>query len=106
MADRNEKERLAIISRQVKSFPTGPGLYFMKGAGDKVLYIGKAKNLRSRVGSYFQPGSGIAASRGPKIAEMISKVKSVDFLETPNEVEAVLTRGPFPLRAGDGAGPR
>jgi excinuclease ABC subunit C len=90
MADRNEKERPATINRQVKSFPTGPGLYFMKGAGDKVLYIGKAKNLRSRVASYFQPGSDLAASRGPKIAEMISKVKSVDFLETPNEVEAVL----------------
>lgn len=82
---------MATINRQIKNFPTGPGLYFMKGAGDKVLYIGKAKNLRSRVASYFQPGSGIAASRGPKIAEMISKVKSVDFLETPNEVEAVLT---------------
>ncbi len=90
MADRNEKERPATISRQVKSLPTGPGLYFMKGAGDTVLYIGKAKNLRSRVASYFQPGSDLAASRGPKIAEMISKVKSVDFLETPNEVEAVL----------------
>jgi excinuclease ABC subunit C len=91
MADSNGKEQLATINRQIKNFPTGPGLYFMKGAGDKVLYIGKAKNLRSRVASYFQPGSGIAASRGPKIAEMISKVKSVDFLETPNEVEAVLT---------------
>jgi len=91
MAQASEKERLTTINRQIKNFPTGPGLYFMKGAGDKVLYIGKAKNLRSRVASYFQPGSGIAASRGPKIAEMISKVKSVDFLETPNEVEAVLT---------------
>jgi excinuclease ABC subunit C len=90
MADNNEKERLAVIGRQIKSFPTGPGLYIMKGAGDKVLYIGKAKNLRSRVASYFQPGSDLAASRGPKIAEMISKVKGVDFLETPNEVEAIL----------------
>jgi excinuclease ABC subunit C len=91
MADSNGKEQLATINRQIKNFPTGPGLYFMKGAGDKVLYIGKAKNLRSRVGSYFQPGSGIAALRGPKIAEMINRVESVDFLETPNEVEAVLT---------------
>ncbi|TKJ38981.1 MAG: excinuclease ABC subunit C [Planctomycetes bacterium B3_Pla] len=75
----------------MKDFPTGPGLYFMKGSGDKVLYIGKAKNLRSRVASYFQPGSDLTASRGPKIAEMIGKAATVDFLETPNEVEAVLT---------------
>jgi excinuclease ABC subunit C len=62
----------------------------MKGSGDKVLYIGKAKNLRSRVASYFQPGGEITTARGPKIAEMISKVESVDFLETGTEVDAVL----------------
>jgi len=90
MAQASEKERLTTINRQIKNFPTGPGLYFMKGAGDKVLYIGKAKNLRSRVASYFQPGGDLVASRGPKIAEMISKVESVDFLETASEVEALL----------------
>ncbi|KPK45058.1 MAG: excinuclease ABC subunit C [Phycisphaerae bacterium SG8_4] len=75
----------------MKSFPTGPGLYFMKDSADKVLYIGKANNLRTRTASYFQPGSDLIASRGPKIVEMINKVESVDFLETPNEVDAVLT---------------
>jgi excinuclease ABC subunit C len=63
----------------------------MKDSADKVLYIGKANNLRSRAASYFQPGSDLIASRGPKIVEMINKVASVDFLETPNEVDAVLT---------------
>ncbi len=53
----------------------------MKGPKDKVLYIGKAKNLRSRAASYFQPTGDLVASRGPKIAEMLSKVKTVDFLE-------------------------
>jgi len=71
----------------------------MKGPADKVLYIGKAKNLRSRAASYFhpahrmggvQPSGDLTVSRGPKIAEMLSKVKTVDFLETSNEVEAVL----------------
>ena len=55
-----------------------------------MLYIGKAKNLRSRVASYFQPGSDLTTSRGPKIAEMLGKVETVDFLESPNEVDAVL----------------
>ncbi len=78
------------IKQRIKEFPTVPGLYFMKDGKDKVLYIGKAGNLRSRVSSYFQAYSNLAVSRGPKIVEMVSKVVSVDFLETETEVEAML----------------
>ena len=88
MADK--KDKLDAIRQQIKGFPAKPGLYLMKGPGDKVLYIGKAKNLRSRVASYFQPSGEIVTLRGPKIAEMLGKVESVDYLETPNEVDAVL----------------
>ncbi len=84
-------DKIKAIREKIKSFPSGPGLYFMKGSADKVLYIGKAKNLRSRVSSYFQPGSDLTASRGPKITEMINKVTTVDFLETETEVDAMLT---------------
>ncbi len=83
-------DRFEAIREKIKSFPLGSGLYFMKGPNDKVLYIGKAKNLRSRVSSYFQQGGDLVASRSPKITEMLSKVKTVDFMETSNEVEAVL----------------
>ncbi|MHC4461867.1 MAG: GIY-YIG nuclease family protein [Planctomycetota bacterium] len=83
-------DKSEAIREKIKSFPTGPGLYFMKGPKDKVLYIGKAKNLRSRVSSYFQQASDLVVSRGPKITEMISKVKTVDFLETETEVDAML----------------
>ncbi|MHC4587340.1 MAG: UvrB/UvrC motif-containing protein [Planctomycetota bacterium] len=82
--------KIEMIREKIKSFPAGPGLYFMKDSGDKVLYIGKAKNLRSRVASYFQPGVDLNSSRGPKIVEMLCKVETVDILETPNEVDAVL----------------
>ncbi len=82
--------KFEAIREKIKGFPTGPGLYFMKGSADKVLYIGKAKNLRSRVASYFQPTGELVVSRGPKIVEMISKVKTVDFLEIETEVDAVL----------------
>ena len=84
-------DRFETIRKRIKSLPNGPGLYFMKGPRDRVLYIGKAKNLRSRVASYFQQGADLAASRGPKIVEMLDKVETVDFLETSNEVEALLT---------------
>ena len=90
MALEKGQDRYEAIREKIKGFPAGPGLYFMKGAKDKVLYIGKAKNLRSRVSSYFQQSGDLAISRGPKITEMISKVETVDFLETSNEVEAVL----------------
>lgn len=78
------------IREMIKEFPTGPGLYFMKDANGTVLYVGKAGNLRSRAGSYFQPSADIESSRGPKIVEMLKKVEEVDFLETPSEVDAVL----------------
>jgi excinuclease ABC subunit C len=90
MANDTEQDKLEQIRRQIKDFPAGPGLYFMKGTGDKVLYIGKAKSLRSRVASYFQPGSELLNTRGPMIAEMISKVEAVDFIETNSEVDALL----------------
>jgi len=90
MSKNKEKDGFEAVRKQIKDFPTGAGLYFMKGPADKVLYIGKAKNLRSRVASYFQPVGELVTSRGPKIAEMLSKVKTVDFLETANEVDAVL----------------
>ncbi|MHC4693829.1 MAG: GIY-YIG nuclease family protein [Planctomycetota bacterium] len=83
-------DKFESIRERIKGLPTGPGLYFMKGTADKVLYIGKAKNLRARVSSYFQQSSDLAATRGPKISEMISKVKTVDILETETEVDAML----------------
>jgi excinuclease ABC subunit C len=82
--------KLKTIHEQIQTFPNGPGLYFMKGPKDEVLYIGKAKNLRSRVASYFQLASDIMESRGPKIVEMLNKVETVDYIETETEVDAML----------------
>lgn len=90
MTSDRKQDRRDSIREKIRAFPAGPGLYFMKDSADKVLYIGKANNLRSRAASYFQPSADLIASRGPMIAEMINKVATVDFLETPNEVEALL----------------
>jgi len=90
MENQDNPDRLDRIRESIKSFPTTSGLYLMKAADDTVLYIGKALNLRSRVASYFQPSSDLLASRGPKIVEMIDKVRTVDYLQTPSEVEAIL----------------
>ena len=83
-------DKFVAIRKKIKTFPNTAGLYFMKGPNDKVLYIGKAKNLRSRINSYFQESADLAIGRGPKIVEMLSKVETVDFLETNSEVDAIL----------------
>lgn len=89
MAD-TSNNRLQAIRETIRTFPAAPGLYFMKDADDKVLYIGKAKNLRSRAGSYFQPGANLAESRGPWIVEMVSRTATVEYLQTESEVDAIL----------------
>src|SRR5947208_13469061 len=72
--------------QKVKQFPTTPGVYLMKDAQGRVLYVGKAKNLRSRAGSYFQK----TAADDPRIKDWIGEVADVDFLEAESEVDAVL----------------
>ncbi|MHC5083254.1 MAG: excinuclease ABC subunit UvrC [Planctomycetota bacterium] len=90
MVRKISNKTLEAIRETIRGFPASPGLYFMKNADDKVLYIGKAKNLRSRAGSYFQPGANLAESRGPKIVEMINQTAGVEYLQTESEVDAIL----------------
>lgn len=86
----NENKKFENIKDQIKDIPASPGLYFMKDKADTVLYIGKAKNLRSRVASYFQDSANIEETRGPKIVEMLNQVESIGHMETETEVDALL----------------
>jgi excinuclease ABC subunit C len=66
--------------------PTSPGVYIFKDAEDVVLYVGKAKNIRSRVANYFtRSGDG-----RPKIAELRGRVRQIDFIATRTETEALV----------------
>src|SRR4051795_557712 len=73
-------------AEKVKQFPTTPGLYLMKDAQGRVIYIGKAKNLRARAGSYFHK----TAARDRRICDWIGEVADVDFLPADSEVDALL----------------
>ena len=73
---------------KLEALPTGPGVYRMKDEAAKVLYVGKAKSLRSRVRSYFQE-SGVA-ERGPRIEALVSRVADVDCIVTQTEGEALI----------------
>jgi excinuclease ABC subunit C len=71
---------------KVKTFPTTPGVYLMKDAEGKVVYIGKAKNLRSRASSYF----GKDAESDLRIRDWIGLVRDADYIETEDAIASML----------------
>ncbi|MFW6124701.1 MAG: UvrB/UvrC motif-containing protein [Pirellulales bacterium] len=73
-------------AEKVRHFPRTPGVYLMKDAASRVLYVGKAKDLRSRAGSYFLK----AAAEDPRTARLVREVRDVDYLEAETEIDALL----------------
>ena len=71
---------------KVRSFPTTPGVYLMKDAQGRVIYVGKAVNLRSRASSYFTD----AAAIDRRTAELVTQIRDLDYLEADSEVDALL----------------
>ena len=65
----------------MKALPTNPGVYMFRDAGGQVLYIGKAKSLRSRVRSYFQTS--------PRIGGLTERISDLEVIVTDTEVEAL-----------------
>ncbi|MFN8943583.1 MAG: GIY-YIG nuclease family protein, partial [Pseudobdellovibrionaceae bacterium] len=51
-------QRRELLKEKLKEFPVQSGVYLMKSIQDKILYVGKAKNLRNRVRNYFQDSAG------------------------------------------------
>ncbi len=71
---------------KVREFPQTPGIYLMKDTAGRVIYVGKAKNLRSRAGSYFLK----AAASDARTAEWIGEIADIDFVPCDSEVDALL----------------
>jgi len=76
----------ARASEKVKTFPQTPGLYLMKNGSGVVIYVGKAKNLRSRASSYFLK----AALQEERTAPWVHEICDVDFMDCDSEVDALL----------------
>lgn len=68
------------------SIPTSPGSYQFKDVHGRVIYVGKAANLRSRLSSYFQDVSQLH----PRTASMVTAAETVEWIEVRNEVEALM----------------
>jgi excinuclease ABC subunit C len=70
-----------------KRIPEEPGVYLMKDSEGMIIYIGKAKNLRKRITSYF---SRHDPKLGWKTSRLVDKIADIDFVVTDNEIEAFL----------------
>jgi len=87
-----KKDRLDKIRETIRAFPTGPGVYLMKDAQDRVLYIGKAAGFAQPAASYFQPSARLAESRGAWIAEMVEKSRRWNISRRPAKLKRFCTR--------------
>ena len=74
------------LSRQLAALPDKPGVYLWKNAGGEVVYVGKAKSLRSRVPSYFGPD----AQGTPERAALSGQIADLETIIVPNEAQALL----------------
>lgn len=77
-----EPERLA---QRLKEIPAEPGVYFMRDAIARIMYIGKSRRLRSRVRSYFRSAQKLS----DRIAMMVRQVTEIEFIVTDTEAEAL-----------------
>lgn len=68
-----------------KRYPTDPGCYLMKNGSDRVIYVGKAKNLRKRISSYFHRGK-----KRRYIRHMISRIRDIEVIIVNSETESLI----------------
>ena len=85
----NEENKSPVLKRlkiSLKDFPKLPGVYFMKAKDGEILYIGKAKNLRERLSSYFRHNSELPK----KLRRLLSNIASVEYEVTNSELSALI----------------
>jgi excinuclease ABC subunit C len=76
----------ALIARQLKALPDKPGVYLWKDAAGEILYVGKAKSLRSRVPNYFGP----EAESTPERAALVRQIADLETIVVASEAQALL----------------
>ena len=80
-----DNPRLEYLREKTLKLTTSPGCYIMKNKAGTIIYIGKAKNLRNRVSTYFHDNDHL-----PKVAKMVSNVYDYEFIVTGSEYEALV----------------
>ena len=79
------------IKPKLSKVPLSPGIYIMKGQRERIIYVGKAKNLRNRLRSYFQK----SASLDDRKTKMVQEIVDFDYIVTKNELEALVLEANF-----------
>ncbi len=74
------------IRQKLKDLPTQSGVYIMKSAGNQILYVGKARNLKNRVNQYFSN----SANKSEKTIRLVSHIADFEYIITTNEIEALV----------------
>ncbi|WP_218939076.1 GIY-YIG nuclease family protein [Lysinibacillus antri] len=74
------------LKEKVKKFPSTPGVYLMKDASGHIIYVGKSKNLKSRVSSYLINSK----SHSPKVVKLVKQIRDIEYRVTDTEFEAFL----------------
>ncbi|MBR3051719.1 MAG: excinuclease ABC subunit C, partial [Selenomonadaceae bacterium] len=75
-----------ILQEKLKTLPDAPGVYLMKDARGKIIYVGKARVLKNRVRQYFQANK----NHGAKVKAMVAKIADFETIITASEVEALI----------------
>ena len=74
------------VEEKLKLLPTNAGVYLMKNELGKIIYVGKAINLKNRVKSYFQS----SRNHSPKVSSMVQNIYDFEYIITTNEIEALI----------------
>ena len=79
------KHGLSVLLKNIKIAPEKPGVYRMLGEGDKVLYVGKAKNIKKRIVAYSH------IEKLPiRLQRMVSEIRRMEFIIVENEAKALV----------------
>ena len=78
-------EEKNILKEKITSAPRSPGVYLMKDSAQKIIYVGKANNLKSRIGSYFT-----GKDTRPMAPFLMSRVSDIEFITTVTGKEALI----------------
>ena len=79
------------LREKLDNLPDRPGVYLYRNAARQILYVGKAKSLRSRVRSYFQPG----AQHAPRTANLVAEIADLETIVVATEMEALMLEANF-----------
>ncbi len=89
------REKDGYISDHIKTLPTDPGVYQFLDASGNIIYVGKAKNLRKRVSSYFQKKSHSSY----KVKILVDRIRDIKHIVVDSESDALLLENNLRLRS-------